>query len=122
MTRQVYRRALVTPVAMGAQLRRRRTPPLSTPADDLVDETPRQRLLRGHVVVTLDVVRDLVQGAAAVPGVDPDDQVALAQDLACVDLEVAGLALQPGHPWLVDQDQRVGQRRARATGACGEEE
>src|SRR5215471_12513901 len=89
---------------------------------DAVDQTPGDRLLAAHVVVPVDVALDLLARPAAVADVELDDQVALLQDLAGLDVDVRRLALDAGAPRLVDHDPGVGQREALAWRAAGQQD
>src|SRR3954447_19665106 len=89
--------------------------------DDPVDDSVLLGLLRGHEVVALGVLADLLDRLARVLGDDLVELLAQLDDLAGVDLDVGGLALESRGD-LVDQDLRVGQRHALALRAAGEEQ
>src|SRR4051794_6234729 len=89
--------------------------------DDPVDDPVLLGLLRGHEVVALGVLGDLLDRLARVLGDDLVELLAQLDDLAGVDLNVGGLALETRGD-LVDQDLRVGQRHALALRAAGQEQ
>src|ERR1035437_10171433 len=85
-----------------------------------VDQSVLERLFRGHEVVALHVLGDLLP---LLPGMRREDLLEPALDvdyLARLDLDVGSLALEAARN-LMDQDLRVGQRRALALGAAGQE-
>jgi hypothetical protein len=81
--------------------------------DDVVDEAVGAGLGGAEDLVAFGVAADLRLGAAGVPGEQGLLQGADAEDLASLDLQVAGLAL-PLRRRLVDQNPAVGQREPLA--------
>src|SRR5581483_498387 len=81
--------------------------------DDVVNQPVLLALLRIHDEIALHVLFHLVQLLAAVAGQDLVDDLAHAQDLARVNVNVGGLPAQPAHDVrLVDENARVWQRKA----------
>src|SRR3954451_15980050 len=64
--------------------------------DHTVDDAVLLGLLRGHEVVALRVLLDLLDALAGVAGDDLVQAPAEVDDLACVDLDVGRLALEAG--------------------------
>src|SRR5436309_14984597 len=79
------------------------------------------RLLGWEEAVALHVDAHLLRLAACVLGIDVIDPIADAEDLARVDLDVGRLSFKAGRG-LVDEDARVGQRRALALGPRGQQQ
>ena len=88
--------------------------------DDLVDHAVGHGLLGRHDEVAVGVLGDLLLGLAGVVGQHPREQVAHAQDLLGLELDVGGLALDAA-PGLVQQDPGVRQGEALALGAGGQQ-
>src|ERR1700760_3074261 len=85
--------------------------------DDPVDEPVLDGLVGLEEAVALHVEVDLLLWLSGVVGVDLVGPLADVEDLARVDLDVRGLALEARRR-LVDQDPAVGQREALALGAA----
>jgi hypothetical protein len=81
--------------------------------DDPVDQAVLRRLLGGEEAVALHVLADALLRVARVPGVDAVDVAAQLEDLAGVDLDVRGLALEAARG-LVDEASASWE----APGAC----
>src|SRR3954453_5647089 len=88
--------------------------------DDLIDDAVVPRLGRFHYEVTVGVLVDLLDGLTGVVGQDLVEEIAHAQDLLGLDLDVGGL---PGAapPRLVQQHSGVRQRQALALLARGQQ-
>src|SRR5450759_782819 len=85
-----------------------------------VDQSVLERLFRGHEVVALHVLGDLLH---LLTGVRREDLLEPALDVdyfARLNLDVGSLALEAARN-LMDEDLRVGQRGALALGAPGQE-
>ena len=89
--------------------------------DDAVDDVVLLGLFGAHEVVAIGVLRDLLERLARVVGDDLVEPAADVDDLAGVDLDVGGLALEAAGD-LVDQDLGVGQRHALAGGAARQQQ
>ena len=89
--------------------------------DHLIDQAVVLGFLGGQEVVALGVVLDLFQRLARALGQDLVQALAGLEDLACVDLDLGGLTLHAAQR-LVDHDLGVGQRKALALGASGQQE
>src|SRR5262249_17730365 len=81
--------------------------------DDVVDQAVGLGLLRGEEVIALGVLLDALDGLTGVPGQYPVQQLARAQDLFGVNLNVGCLALHSA-PRLVNEDVGVRQSIAAA--------
>src|SRR6185436_12291745 len=79
-----------------------------------VDQAVLDGRLRGEDLVALDVAADLFDGLAGVVADHLLEQLAHAQDLVRLDLDVGGLAERALGVGLVDEDAAVGQREALA--------
>src|SRR5450432_43952 len=79
--------------------------------NNLVDHPVFLGLLGIHDEVALDVFFNAADGLAAVLRQKFIDYRAHAQDFLGVQIDVGGLTAQTGHPRLVNQDSRVGQRK-----------
>ena len=89
--------------------------------DDPVDEPVLDGLVGLEEAVALHVAVDLLLGLPGVVGVDLVGALADVEDLAGVDLDVGGLALEARRR-LVDEDPAVGQREALALGPAGQQQ
>src|SRR5690606_22645109 len=89
--------------------------------EDLVDDAVRLGLFAVHVEVPVGVAGDGVQVLPGVLREEAVQPVPVPQDLAGVDLDVRGLALDAA-PRLVDHDLAVGQGVPTALGARRQEE
>ncbi len=72
------------------------------PVDDFVDDAVFLGLLRVHDEVPLDVALDAVEGLAGVLGHQGVGDLADAQNLARMNVDVRGLAAQT-RPWTADE-------------------
>src|SRR5215203_962016 len=96
---------------------RRAGRPLLAVRDDLVDEAVLFSLRRRHDAVALDIALDLLEGLPRVLGDDAGGQLAHADNLLGLNLDVAGLSADAARDGgLVDEDARVRQREALAFG------
>src|SRR5215467_11530151 len=100
---------------------RRRGGDLVRRQDDVVDEPVGLGLLGREEVVALGVLLDAFDGLAGMPGQDAVQQLARAQDLLGVDLDVRRLTLH-ATPRLMDEDVRVGESVPPSGGAAGEQD
>src|ERR1700677_2510655 len=88
--------------------------------DDLVDQTVGHRFLGGHDEVAVGVLRYPLHGLARVVSQHAIQEIAHAQDLLGLELDVAGLPLDPPER-LVQEDPGVGQGEPLALGARPEQ-
>src|SRR5438132_12552948 len=88
--------------------------------EHLVDDSVLLALLRGHDEVAIGALLHLLDGLARVLGEDLVEQLAVAEDLLGLDLDVDRLTLRAAVR-LVDQDARVRKRIALALGPGGED-
>src|SRR5215813_14285454 len=79
-------------------------------ADHVIDQAVILSLVSGQDLVAVDVLADLLNGAAAVPGEHLLELAAHTQDLASLDLDVGALTVPTLSRRLVDDDPRVRQR------------
>src|SRR5438477_11120358 len=84
--------------------------------DDLVDDVVFLGLLGGHEEVAVGVALDLLHGLPCVVQEDAVELLAHPENLSGLDVDVRGLLLHAAHG-LVDNDPRVGQGGAVATGS-----
>src|SRR5438552_5652067 len=90
--------------------------------DDGVDQAIVLRHLRRHEEVTLDVALDLLRRAAGVLGVNANDDLPQPQDLARVDLDVAGLRGPHAATGLVQDDLATRQRKSLSLCAADQDQ
>src|ERR1035437_2266847 len=88
----------------------------SRPVDNLIDDAVFLGLLRVHDEVPLHVALDAVQRLLGVLGNQVVGNLADAQNLSRVNVDVGGLAAQSAHRGLMNENSRIGQSKALALG------
>src|ERR1039457_7411859 len=89
----------------------------SRPVDDLIDDAVFLGLLRVHDEVPLHIPFDAIQRLIGVLGDQIIGNLADAQNLARMNIDVGGLAAQAPHRGLMNEDARVreGERQRKRT-------
>src|SRR5713101_1827957 len=85
--------------------------------DHIIKNTVFLALFGGHDVIPLRILLDPLDRLPGVQDQDVVDPLPHPQDFPRRDVDVGGLAGQPGHQRLVDHDARVRQREPLALGA-----